>query len=145
MAHVRRTGYPTLYDRYLHGDFWDRYWLQADQPDYDTTVAPVNVRETDREILLEVAAPGREKKDFRIHLDNERLIISFDHGKEIRREEEYSHREFSLGPLGRTFSIPKDTVNIGKISAKYRDGILHIILPKRDVRKTSLSRNIKIS
>lgn len=98
----------------------------------------VNVRETKDAYELEVAAPGMQKQDFKVELDNNMLVISAE--KENKHEEQnekenYTHRELSDQSFVRTFSLPERLVESEKISAKYHGGILHITVPKTERRK----------
>jgi HSP20 family protein len=103
--------------------------------------------ETENEFKVEVAAPGMEKKDFNINLDNNVLTISSE--KEETKEEKdkkgnYTKREFSYSSFQRSFTMP-DSVNVDKIAAAYKDGVLNITLPKREEAKVKPAKVIKIS
>lgn len=111
----------------------------------ETTVPAVNVKETDTEFELEVAAPGMKKDDFQINLENDILTISSE--REEEKEEEngrFARQEFSYQSFQRTFSLPENMVDSEKIDAKYHDGILHLTLPKLEHAKTKPPRQIKI-
>ena len=112
------------------------------------SVPAVNVRETNDAYELEVAAPGMSKKDFRVELDNNMLVISAE--KENKQEEKddqnnYTRREFSYQSFMRTFSLPERLVQGDKISARYHDGILHITVPKTEEAKVKPAKKIEIS
>ncbi|MBS2210463.1 Hsp20/alpha crystallin family protein [Carboxylicivirga mesophila] len=103
----------------------------------------VNIQENDDAFAIEVAAPGYEKKDFNVTVDNNVLTI------EVVKEEEaenkkYSHYEFTYGSFKRSFSLPKDKVNDAKISATYNNGILNVLLPKKEEAKAQPKRLIDI-
>ncbi len=108
-------------------------------------VPSVNIRETEEGFGLELAAPGLKKDDFRVNLDNQTLTIS----AELKREEEEKsekliRREFSYNSFSRSFSLPK-TIDLDKIKADYKDGILSISLPKREEAKVAVNREISIA
>ncbi|WP_089317769.1 Hsp20/alpha crystallin family protein [Pontibacter ummariensis] len=112
------------------------------------SVPAVNVRESNEAFELEVAAPGMNKQDFKVELDNNMLVISAE--KENKQEEQdekgnYTRREFSYQTFTRTFSLPERLVEGDKISAKYHDGILHITVPKTEEAKIKPAKQIKIS
>jgi HSP20 family protein len=91
-------------------------------------VPSVNIKETPKEYTLEVAAPGMERKDFHIEVDNHNLKISAE--KEEKTESnDYSRREYSYNSFCRSFSLP-DNIKEGDIDAKYEKGILTIHVPK---------------
>ncbi|GAB4163524.1 MAG: Hsp20/alpha crystallin family protein [Winogradskyella sp.] len=109
------------------------------------TLPAVNVLDHDEEYIVEMAVPGLKKSDFDISLDNQMLSIS----AELKTENEdsnlnYTRREFGYSSFKRTFSLP-ETVEIDKIKAKYEDGILRVLLPKRDEAKKKPIKQIKIS
>jgi HSP20 family protein len=86
------------------------------------------------------------KKDFKINFNNNILTIS----SEIKDEKEekddnYTRKEFSYQSFQRSFTVPDNMVNGDKISAKYNEGILNIVLPKREEVKPQPEREIKIS
>ncbi|MCG8578555.1 MAG: Hsp20/alpha crystallin family protein [Bacteroidales bacterium] len=103
----------------------------------------VNIRETDDAFAIEVAAPGFDKKDFNVEVDNNILTIAAT--KEDKKEEKgYSHFEFKYGSFKRSFSLPKDKVKESNIEAKYENGILNIALPKKEEAKPKPKRLIDI-
>ena len=105
----------------------------------------VNIKETADAYFVEMAVPGLKKSDFNIDLDNQLLSISTETEQESEQNEEhYTRREFGYSSFKRSFSLP-ETVEEGKIEAKYNDGILSIHLPKREEAKQKPARSIKIS
>ena len=110
---------------------------------YNFDQPAVNIIEDEKEFILEMAAPGLEKKDFRINLENQVLTIS----KEVKEEKEevkqnYTHREFVYNSFSRSFRLPK-FILADKIKADYTDGILKISLPKDE--KVTLTREISVN
>ncbi|WP_430810846.1 MULTISPECIES: Hsp20/alpha crystallin family protein [unclassified Carboxylicivirga] len=103
----------------------------------------VNIEEMEDAFAIEVAAPGYNKKDFNVEVDNDRLTISAS-CEEKKEKHQYSHYEFGYGSFQRSFVLPKDAVNESKISAKYENGILNIRLPKKDEAKVKPKRMINI-
>ena len=109
------------------------------------SIPEVNVIENAEEFKIDVAAPGLAKEDFKVDLHNNVLTISSE--KEVRNLEEkekYVRREFSYSSFQRSFSLP-ESVNQEKISAQHKDGILTLVIPKRDEAKEKPKREIKIS
>ena len=137
--------FPSIFDRFLEGDLMD--WNSSNYSSTDTTVPAVNVTENDNEFCIEVAAPGMNKKDFNVSYENGRLTISSEHKdeKEEKKEGKVTRREFSYQSFQRSFTVAENTVNTDKISANYKDGILHITLPKRDEVKPRPAKMISIS
>lgn len=101
----------------------------------------VNIMETENDFRLEVAAPGLSKESFSLHADHKQLIVSAERKEETDNKTRYARKEFSYKSFKRTFALP-DFVDIDKISAKYEDGLLKIVVPKREEVKP---RTIEIS
>jgi len=135
---------PSFFD-----DMLTRDWLNwpLGHNTNNGSVPAVNIKETNDAYELEVAAPGMSKEDFRVELDNNMLVISAE--KEHKNEEQdekgnYARREFSYQSFTRTFSLPERMVKGDQIAAKYKDGILHISVPKTDEAKVKPAKQIQI-
>ena len=99
--------------------------------------APVNVKENDNSYLIEVAAPGFEKADFKINLDQQILTISAEKKNQVTEEGEKTiRREFSFESFSRSFNLGEE-INPDTIEAKYENGVLKVYLPKKPVVKES--------
>jgi HSP20 family protein len=111
----------------------------------DTTLVPaVNISETSDQFLVELAAPGLAKEDFKINLERRLLTISVQ--KEQAGEEQsknYSRREFGYSSFTRAFTLP-ESADENKISARYADGVLYLEIPKKEEAKMT-ARQISIS
>lgn len=107
------------------------------------TVPAVNIVELDDEYRLEMAAPGLDKKDFEIKIDNDVLTISA--RKEQKEEEKgkYTRREFGYFEFARSFTLP-ETVDPANIKARYENGVLYVSLPKKPEAKPQPVRTIKV-
>jgi len=111
-----------------------------------TTLPSVNIKETADNYEVEVAAPGMNKDDFKITLDNGQLIISSVKQNEVNsREENFTRREFSYQSFQRSFVLPKNVVDEEKISARYENGLLLLSIPKMEQAKQKALRMIDIS
>jgi len=109
------------------------------------SIPAVNIKENEKDFELEVAAPGMEKKDFKVNVENNTLVISAEKKEEKKeKNDNYSRKEFSYESFERSFTLPQDLVDDNKISAKYENGILKINIPKK-AEKTKLSKTISIS
>lgn len=107
----------------------------------------VNIEEKEDKYSLELAAPGKSKKDFNIELDNDLLTISSEIREENKtddKERQFTRREFSYESFKRSFTLP-DTIDTAKIKANYKNGILILDMPKREEAKTQPKRMIDIS
>lgn len=110
-------------------------------------VPSVNIKETPKDYLLEVAAPGLERKDFKIEVDNHMLTISAE--KEEKKEEKkesngYSRKEYSFNSFCRSFTLPEN-VKEGNIDAKYENGILKVTVPKAKETQVKPAHKIPVS
>ena len=114
-------------------DFWGRdYYPSRYNSNGFKNVPAVNIAQGDNEYTIEVAAPGFDKKDFKIDLDNDSLTISSARKEsDDENSERYTRREFNFNEFKRTFTLP-DTVDSEKITAKHKDGILYVNIPKRE-------------
>lgn len=101
-----------------------------------TATPSVNVSETDTEFRLEVAAPGLTKEDFKINVEDKVLTISAEKKveNETKEGEKYIRREFGYTNFKRTFTLP-ETIDVTNIKATYDHGVLHLVLPKVEVKK----------
>ena len=109
------------------------------------TLPAVNILDNPDEFVVEMSVPGMKKSDFDINIENQILAISAENKTEDREEtSNFTRREFGYSSFRRTFSLPK-TVEVEKISAKYEEGILKVILPKLDEAKKKPAKQIKVS
>ena len=135
---------PSFFDRFLNNELMD--WGFSNFSSTNTSLPAVNVKETTDEFVIELAAPGMEKKDFKISFKNNVITISSEkEEKKEDKQENYTRREFSYQSFQRSFTIPDNAVQGDRIEASYKNGILQINLPKREEVKPQPEREIKIS
>lgn len=92
----------------------------------------VNIHETKDAWHLELNAPGNNKEDFKIQLEKGLLTISFEKQEETKSEDYKTiRREFSSSSFKRSFSVD-EKINTENIQAKYENGILKVLLPKKE-------------
>ena len=104
---------------------------------------PVNVKETEGSYELEVVAPGFEKSDFNVNLEQDLLTISAEKkATEPVSTEKQIRREYSFRSFKRSFTID-NKIDATKIEASYINGILRLNLPKQVTVKPSQSIEIK--
>lgn len=105
--------------------------------------APVNIKEDGKSYILDVVAPGFEKADFKVNVDQNILTISAEKKNEVKEENEKQiRREYSYQAFKRSFTLD-EKIDDGGIDAKYVNGILTLNLPKKEEVKTS-SKEISI-
>lgn len=136
-----RTNWPSLIDEFFNDSWMPRFF------DWETgqNMPAVNITEGKEDYKIEVAAPGLSKGDFKINLENKVLTISSE--KEVKNEskdENVLRREFSYTSFSRSFTLP-ESVNGDKIKATHNDGILSIVIPKKEEAMVKPAKEIKIS
>ena len=105
-----------------------------------TAQAPVNIVETKEAYHLEVAAPGRSKDNFTLNVENNSLTIGYEEKKEAETADHKTIRkEFSSKSFKRTFNLD-EKINTEAIEAKYEDGLLKVVLPKKEEVKPAVKQ-----
>lgn len=150
---VKKNGngslFPALVNDFFDTDFFatprlfdiDRGLTRFGWP----AIPSVNIVENDKDFKIELAAPGLEKKDFKIEVDNHTLTISSEKQKEEKEEREnYRRKEFSYQSFSRSFDLPDNSLP-EKIDAHYENGILKLTLPKKEASISKPKKEIKIS
>jgi HSP20 family protein len=104
-----------------------------ERPTY--TAPAINVLETEKEYDVELAAPGLDKKDFKVHVDaDNNLHIEMEkktEEKEGKKHGRYLRREFSYEKFQQTLLLPDDA-ETDKIEAKVEKGVLNVHIPKKE-------------
>lgn len=145
MALMRNSDYysafPSIVSDFLKGDLSD--WMNLNFSSTNSTLPAMNVRETEEEFVIEVAAPGMQKSDFKINIARGVLTINSERKEENNFDNgdggKYSRREFYYQSFQRSFNVPENIVDGDKIKAKYTDGILYVTLPKKEEVKKVIS------
>jgi HSP20 family protein len=133
-----------LFDDFFSRDLWS-YGL-ANNSATNTTIPAVNIKETAENFEVAMAAPGMRKEDFRVELEGNQLTISseFENQQEQKEGERYTRREFSYQSFQRSFTLPRNVVDVEQIEATYNDGVLRLLIPKREEAKQKPPRTIEI-
>ena len=138
MRRYHQSWLPAMFD-----DFFDNEWMKKT----NATAPAINVIESDTEYKVEVAAPGMNKEDFNVHVDeNGNLVIAMekkcgckekeeckDKEKECKEKDKksrYLRREFSYTKFQQTLILPEDVMK-ENIEASMCDGVLCIELPRK--------------
>ena len=129
---------PTVFNDFFDTDF---------MPRANCTAPAINVKETDKAYVVELAAPGMKKEDFNVHINEEgNLIVKMEKKNENKEEDKsarYLRREFSYSKFEQTLLLPDD-VKREDIKAHVENGVLTVELPKQVEEKVKLSRQIEI-
>lgn len=103
----------------------------------DFNVPAVNIHENENAYHLELSAPGLNKEDFKVNVEKGLLTISFEKKNETENKDYKTHRrEFTSSSFKRSFSVD-DNINVEGIEAKYDNGVLKLLLPKKEEVKVS--------
>lgn len=113
----------------IFNDFFANDWMNRT----NATAPAINVFESENEYDVELAAPGLQKEDFNVRIDEDNnLFIGMEKKtdtKEEKKDGRYLRREFSYTKFQQTLILPED-VDKDKISARVENGVLHVSLPK---------------
>jgi len=144
---VQRNETLPFFPRFF-GDLFDKEfadWANSHFSTTNTTLPAVNIKETDDNFEVTMAVPGMSKKDIKVNLKDNVLTISSEKKEENEEKDaNYTRREYSYQSFSRSFTLPKDVVDDDKISAKYENGELRLMIPKKEEAKTKKPLQIEI-
>lgn len=116
----------------IFNDFFGNEWVEKT----NSATPAINIKESENEYKVEVAAPGMTKDDFSIKIDaDNQLIVSMEKKEEHKDEnkkEKYLRREFAYTQFQQIMILP-DNVEKDKIEAKVENGVLQIDIPKKQI------------
>ena len=120
-------------DDFFNDNFWSGF-LEGDKNHKNSNNPAVKVEETNKEYVISVAAPGLNKEDFHVTVENDTLTIA-SNSKNTKEEEQnnFLRREFNYEAFSRSFTLPENT-KADKITASHKNGVLTISLAKEEVR-----------
>lgn len=124
---------PSFFDDLVMKDLFQH------KPATGMTIPSANIKETEKNFIIELAVPGKQKSDFNIHIEDQFLTISSEKKQEEKIEnEKYTRQEFVYNAFSRSFTLP-ESIDQEQVKAAYENGILTIELPK----KTEVEKNNK--
>lgn len=138
---VNRNLVDELYNNFLKNDYHENYVKNC------TKQPATNVFETEKDFKIELLLPGFSKEDVQMNYHQNVLTVKVDKEKNEGKAEEgfkYAHREFGTFNFERQFKIP-NSVNIDSVDAKFENGILSIVLPKKEEALEKAPVEIKVS
>jgi HSP20 family protein len=139
LVNYQPTGISKMFDNFFGNSITD--FMGGD---FAMTQPSVNVVETHDRFRIEVAAPGLERGDFDIQVENDHLLIKAERAhKDEVKEDNFVRREFNYTSFTRNFQLPKSVDGEG-IGAKYENGVLTIELPKKEEVKGQPVKRIEI-
>ncbi len=134
----RNNWMPTVFEDFLNSDFLPRT---------GSTAPAVNVKESETEYTMEVAAPGIKKEYCRVGINDEgNLTVAIENKVEHKNEDKHHHylrREFSYTNYEQSYTLPDD-VERDKISAKVENGILTVTMPRLQKEEKKCAKAIEV-
>ena len=134
----RNNWMPTVFEDFLNSDFLPRT---------GSTAPAVNVKESETEYTMEVAAPGIKKEYCRVGINDEgNLTVAIENKVEHKHEDKHNHylrREFSYTNYEQSYTLPDD-VERDKISAKVENGILTVTMPRLQKEEKKCAKAIEV-
>lgn len=146
MLPVKTSLLPTV-SRFFEDDWNNLFdWTNRNYTLNQSTLPSVNIQENADNFIVEMAAPGMKKENFIVELHNNVLTIKSELNNEKKEENvNFTRKEFSYQSFQRSFNLNNNVVDDSNIKAKYEDGILRLIIAKKEEAKEKPSRLIKIS
>ena len=129
--------FPSLMNEFFNDDF------RMNVINNNHSVPSVNSIENDNSFEIDLAVPGMKKDDFTIQLNDKVLVISSENTNSVENNS-MSLNEFNYSSFQRSFTVP-ETVELDKIRANYKNGILKVKLPKKKDSIKKPNRVIDIS
>jgi len=116
-------------------DFWNG----------ESKIPLANIIETDQEYRVDLSAPGMDGKDFKVEIEDGSLFISAEKDQESKEDKKnYKSREFSYSSFFRSFPLPENIYD-DKINAKYENGMLKVVIPKKKINSAKTRKAIKVA
>ena len=144
MTLVKRTHYPftSMFDDFLKNDMEP---FKGFNP-IRRNVPAINVEEGKDGFHLDVMAPGYIKDDFTLKVEDDILTIAskVEENHEEKDEKRMIRKEFSKTSFSRSFSLP-ETVSHEEIAAEYKNGVLKVSIPKKEIEAKPNRREISIA
>lgn len=128
----------------IFNDFFGNEWIEK----ASANAPAINIIENDQNYKVEVAAPGLTKDDFNVKIGQEnQLVVSMEKKQESKEDDKngkYLRREFSYSHFQQSMLLPEN-VEKDKIEAKVENGVLSILIPKKDsTQQPPKATNIEI-
>jgi HSP20 family protein len=126
---------PFVFDNFFR-DTWDI------MPAINNNHPATNIKESDKDFIIEFAIPGKSNDDFEVELDKNLLTIK-SNGSISENDYNYMQQQFNFSTFSKSYELP-DSVDLNKIDSHYRNGMLTVILPKRKEFHTQPKRLISV-
>jgi HSP20 family protein len=138
---VNRNLVNEMFNNLMTNDYHENYLQNAKkQP-------ATNVFETETDFRIELLLPGFSKEDVQINYHKNLLTVKVDKPESesnITEGFKYAHREFGVFNFEKQFQVP-NTVKVESIDAKFENGVLNLVLPKKEEALEKSPIDIKVS
>lgn len=122
-------------DDFFNNDFFEE----------DSLMPAMNVKEHDDDFEIEFAAPGFNKKDFEVTIDDNILNVCGEKKHEAEeKEEDFTRKEFSYNSFKRSITLPKSVNTDQEVKATYKNGILKLNLLKKEEAKAKQPKKVEV-
>lgn len=106
-------------------------------------VPHVDITEENNNYGIHISVPGMTKSDFKVDLNDNILTISGERKFENKESnKKYLVIESKYGAFSRSFRLPEN-IEVAGIAAEYKEGVLNITLPKKEVKESIKTIEIK--
>lgn len=132
--------------------FWDidRFFEDEEWPEFRFPRTPIvrtpkmDIYEDNGNVIAEVELPGVEPKNIDVEVKDNYLSVSAKREeKKEEKEKGYYRKELSKGYYKRVVPLPKEVVG-EKAEAKYKDGVLKVVVPKVKPTKKEEKKGVKV-
>jgi len=143
MSLIKHSEWPLISNGWL-SDFFDNEKFFDSDMLKNRTLPAVNVKETEKNYEIDVASPGRGKKDFKVTAENGVLTISSEKREEKEHKDKgYTRKEFSYNSFSRSFTLPENA-DEDDVKANYEDGILKLTIAKKLITQSRPKKEIEV-
>ena len=137
--------FPDQTDNFFLDKYFDSDLLNFNPRFWKGGLTPLaNINESKDKYKIDLSVPGLKKEDFKIEVDNGILQVSCEKQEDVKEtSENYKRKEFSYSSFSRSFQLP-DNINEEGIDAKYDNGILTILIPKKEISMPKQKKTIQV-
>lgn len=138
---ARRSMLPSSWENLFRP--WNSWFEDGGFPGMES-IPPVNIEENQGDFTLKIAAPGLKKEDFKVNIEGDLITISAEtKSEQEEKDRTYSRKEFNYSSFSRSFTLPENARG-DKVLAKYQEGVLFVIIPKKEVTPKAAALHVVV-
>lgn len=118
------TGFPSL----ITGNL-DSSWFDMSRFNEPTNEVAVNIKENDKEFIIEMSVPGFKKENINVEVLDNKLKVFGEKPEELEDSSKFTRKEFTYNSFSRSFTLPKD-INSDNIQGECENGILTLTISR---------------